>query len=71
MKTTVNLSMLIVLAGVAIGALLVLLMTSSGILVYQEKAGNGYFCRYFTGTGTFTTPSYAVTGCPRSISVNR
>jgi hypothetical protein len=37
-----------------------LIWTSSGILVHQSKTGEGYFCRYFTGTGTFTTPSHAV-----------
>lgn len=52
----------------SIGALLA---TSSGILVYQSKASDGYFCRYFTGTGSFTTPSYAVTGCPYFITAYR
>lgn len=67
LKTIATLGILILLAAaVAIGTMLA---TSSGILIYQEKVGNGYFCRYFTGTGTFATPSYAVTGCPPFISV--
>ncbi|BCG94633.1 hypothetical protein MesoLj131a_34970 [Mesorhizobium sp. 131-2-1] len=66
--------MRLVLAGLCLLALLsiaALLATSSGVLLYQEKVADGYACRYFTGTGTFTTPSYAVTGCPRFIIVNR
>lgn len=57
---------LVVVIVVSIGALLA---TSDVILIYQEKTGDGYFCRYFTGTGTFTTPSYALTGCPYFITV--
>lgn len=66
--------MRIMLAGLClliVVSIIALLTTSSGIMIYQVKAGDGYFCRYFTGIGSFTTPSYAVTGCPRFISVNR
>jgi hypothetical protein len=48
---------LVVVIVLSLGALI---WTSSGILVHQSKTGEGYFCRYFTGTGTFTTPSHAV-----------
>lgn len=48
-----------------------LIATSSGILYRQEKATDGVVCHYFTGTGTFTTPNNAVTGCPRFISIDR
>lgn len=44
-----------------------LIATSSAVLFDQQKAADGYACRYLTGTGTITTPSYAVTGCPRLI----
>ncbi|CAN7524597.1 hypothetical protein [Mesorhizobium caraganae] len=66
--------MRIVLAGLCLLGLLstgALIATSSAVLVDQEKAADGYACRYFTGTGTFTTPSYAVAGCPRFIVVDR
>ncbi|MDX8434440.1 MULTISPECIES: hypothetical protein [Mesorhizobium] len=63
-----------ILAGLCLLAVLsngALVATSSGILYQQEKAADGAVCSYFTGTGTFTTPSYAVTGCPRFIIVDR
>jgi hypothetical protein len=46
-----------------------LVATSSGVLIYQVRVGNGYFCHYFTGTATLTTLSSVETGCPRLISV--
>lgn len=46
-----------------------MLATSTGVLYHQEKAADGALCHYFTGIGTFTTPSYTVDGCPRFISV--
>jgi hypothetical protein len=68
-KAVVSLCVLIVLAAVAIVALFA---TSTGILYHEEKSPTGAStCHYFTGIGTFTTPSYAVTGCPRFISVDR
>lgn len=66
--------MRIVLAGLCLllGLFIVALVaTSSGVLYQQEKAADGYACHYFTGTATYTTPSYATTGCPRFIIVKR
>ncbi|RWE25218.1 MAG: hypothetical protein EOS41_12275 [Mesorhizobium sp.] len=66
--------MRIILAGLCllIGLFVVALVaTSSGVLYHQEKAADGFTCRYFTGVGTYSTPSYATTGCPRFIVVKR
>lgn len=63
-----------VLAGLGLLVLLfivVLIATGSGVLYHQEKSADGYLCRYFTGVGTYSTPSYAVTGCPRFVIVKR
>lgn len=63
-----------VLAGFCLLILLTcvaLVATSSAILLYQEKVADGYACHYFTGTGTFTTPSYAASGCQRFFVVQR
>lgn len=62
-----------ILAGLCLLAVLSngALVATSSILYQQEKAADGAVCSYFTGTGTFTTPSYAVTGCPRFIIVDR
>lgn len=43
------------------------LATSTGVLYHQDKATDGVVCHYFTGIGTFTTPSYSATGCQRFI----
>ncbi|MER9687135.1 hypothetical protein [Mesorhizobium sp. M0139] len=59
---------LIIVIVLSVGALVA---TSSGVLLYQEKSADGYLCGYFTGIGTLTTPSYAVTGCPWIVSVDR
>ncbi|CAN7687239.1 hypothetical protein LJR234_005739 [Mesorhizobium amorphae] len=53
---------------VVVGAMLA---TSTGVLYHQEKATEGVVCHYFTATVTFARPNYAVTGCPRFISVDR
>ncbi|RVD33018.1 hypothetical protein EN858_21735 [Mesorhizobium sp. M4B.F.Ca.ET.215.01.1.1] len=66
--------MRIILAGLCllIGLFIVALVaTSSAVLLKQEKAADGYLCKYFTGTATYSTPSYATTGCPRFIIVKR
>ncbi|RWE34448.1 hypothetical protein [Mesorhizobium sp.] len=66
--------MRIVLAGFCLLIFLfivALVATSSGVLLKQEKVADGYACRYFTGVGTYSTPTYAPTGCPRFIIVKR
>ncbi|RWE30750.1 hypothetical protein [Mesorhizobium sp.] len=66
--------MRIVLAGLCLLIFLfivALVATSSAVLLHQEKSADGFTCRYFTGVGTYTTPSYAVKGCPRFIIVKR
>lgn len=66
-KAVVSLGVLTVLAAGAIGGLLI---TSTAVLYHDEKdPADGFICHYFTGVGTFTTPSYAVTGCPQFIRI--